>query len=520
MTWSATDSQGKTIQTAWNGKASTGNAQITDTVNWKNPPEGNYRIIVSVSDGKCGKTQKAATSVLVQAAMIVSVTTDKKTYSPGETVLIKGSVKNEKGGIDGAAVVVNVEGTLLTATTDPFGDYTCPPFPIPSSSNPMIYKVIAKATYSGYPDKNQGTTFSVGKKKLLVKIRTDKKNYSIGEEVKCTITVTDSSGIDVQNADLEITATRLKSGKTPIGSSGVTDPSGKYSCTFPWGKKTAGKPIIEGKLKIEVKAENLGHSTWKGYDPGYDAILVSGCGDGVLQYSDQDKYYEDCFTCPEDCPCKPEEVCDPLNKLRNKQTNCSPKMAVIFTTNADPAYTWRHQYFAGNELKFIREKFKKKKYHIEEVKLSGKSTYLPKKKEYLWVPDANQIAKYLARPSTEAIAFFGHGGSLVDEAKGTNKPSLGGDNTANHLQTNVLNATSFNYQQLYKINAQEARKMAIQEGLLDPNWDCGLDYAYIHACHSLDDNSMRDFLVRNGGTYWGDVGILFGINPLEKRLKP
>ena len=109
---------------------------------------------------------------------------------------------------------------------------------------------------------------------------------------------------------------------------------------------------------------------------------------------------------------------------------------------------------------------------------------------------------------------------MVDEAKKTYIPSLGGDNTANQLQRSVLNATALNYQKLYKLGYMEAYDKARKEIYSNPNWDCGLDYAYIHACHSLDDNSLRYFLIRHGGTYWGDEGILYGIDPLVKKTKP
>ena len=526
MKWSVTDSKGNRLKVPWNGRVATGNAQMTNTVSWKNPPIGQYKITVAVSDGNCGKTEKVSTQVLIQAGMAVSVATKLKTYSPGEKVLIHGSVRDEKGGLDLVKVEINVEGTLLSTNTDPFGKYTRV-FPIPPSSKPMNYKVIAKASCSKYPPKSASTSFSVGKKALLVKIRTDKTHYLIGETVECTITVTDSQGIAASNTDLTITATRLKSGKKPVVSCGKQDPPGKYSCTIPWGKKTTGKPIAEGKLKIEVKAEHLGASTHLGYDPGYHSILVSGCGDGDLECSDPNTYCENCFNCPEDSQCKAEEICDPLNKLSDPKTGCSPKMAIIFTTNDDPAYTWWHQLQTQDELKFIREKFKGYKYHVKTVPLSGKLTYLPKIKENQWVPDKTQIAKYLARPSTKAIAFFGHGGAMIDESKvplisnylSKYIPSLGGENTAEKLWRSVFNATRSNYQKLYNITHQEAGKMTAQK-MQASGWNCGLDYAYIHACHSLDNNTMLDFLIRDGGTYWGDVGVLWGIRPLVKKTKP
>ena len=205
-------------------------------------------------------------------------------------------------------------------------------------------------------------------------------------------------------------------------------------------------------------------------------------------------------------------------------------MAIIFTTNADPAYTTRHQFMAKDELEGIRKIFKKKKFHVKNVSLSGKLIYMPKLGEDQWVPNKKEIAKYLARPSTKAIAFFGHGGECVKMSTipgfskycSKYKPSLGADNTAARLRVIVCNATAINYYNLYKnkgISYQEALKMAFQK-IWAPNWDCDLEYAYIHACNSLNDKSMCNFLIHNGGTYWGDKGILWAILDLTEVTKP
>jgi hypothetical protein len=424
LTWSVTDARGKQVNVPWNGKTRTGSGTVTDTVSWQNPPAGQYDVHISVSDGKCGKTQKRATTVFVAA---------DKTFT--------------------------------------------------------------------------------------VKITTDKPYYLKGETVNCTITVKDETGSPVPNADLMAVGTRLKSGRRTVLLDDYTDPSGQKGFSFVWGGNGAAAGIPEGKLKIEVKAEHLGRTTWKGYTPGYGSVVISGCGDGHRECSDPKSYCENCFNCPEDSPCKTGEICDPLNKKSDKQTGCGPKTAIIFTTNKDPAYTWRHQLFARDEQTYIRDKFQKEGYDVIPVSLKGKMVYLPKRGEKVWVPDKEQMARYLAMPSTKAIAFFGHGGSLQDETNGVWKPSLGGDNTAIHLHLSVLNQTALNYQKLYKMDYMKARSKAEGE-LTDPKWNCGLNMAYIHACHSLDDNSLMEFLVRKGDTYWGDEGILFGINDLVEKKRP
>ena len=48
----------------------------------------------------------------------------------------------------------------------------------------------------------------------------------------------------------------------------------------------------------------------------------------------------------------------------------------------------------------------------------------------------------------------------------------------------------------------------------------GLKYFYNHSCHSLDDTTIRDYVVGSGGTYWGSIGLLWPWNDLTKTRKP
>jgi hypothetical protein len=104
--------------------------------------------------------------------MQLSVSTDKETYSPGETVIIRGSVWDAKGGLDGATVVIDVDGTKLTATaysTEKYkGKYECE-FPLPSGITQGEYTVTATASYSGYPSVSESTSFIVGEMGITVK---------------------------------------------------------------------------------------------------------------------------------------------------------------------------------------------------------------------------------------------------------------------------------------------------------------------------------------------------------------
>jgi hypothetical protein len=444
--------------------------------------------------------------------MNLSVFTKKKTYSPGEIVTIWGSVWDAKGGLDGATVVVEVSGTLLSKATDPFGKYEFK-FPIPSSDSLITYTVIAKASHSKYPSVSKSTSFSIGQKALVVKIRTDKKNYLNGETVKCTITVTDSLRFPVPDAELLVTATRLISGRETVLPYGSTNESGQYSCNFTWGKKHTGESIAEGKLKIEVKAEHLGRSTWEGCAPGYNSIIVSGCGDQECCE------VEDCFVCPEDCKCGPEEICDPFSKhtkYTDLKTKCSSKIAYIFIST-DSNLDLRHKEMMKPRIKAIKKFYEKEKYTVITVNLQGtEHEVLVKNKktgDKIWVANEKEFATRLAKPSTKAIAFFGHGGIRTYNSwvpyGDTWIPTLGG-HTANTLWRAVVHERKSEYKRL-GLNEKDAGKKAMERG-----GNIELDYAYMFACHSLDDNSLRDFLVRKGGTYWGEPGTLYGICDLEK----
>jgi hypothetical protein len=68
-----------------------------------------------------------------------------------------------------------------------------------------------------------------------------------------------------------------------------------------------------------------------------------------------------------------------------------------------------------------------------------------------------------------------------------------------------------------KLDIKEAREIAskrFKEGHLN------LDYAYIHACHSFDDKSLAHALVRPGGIFWGEKGLLWASEGLYEYKRP
>ncbi|MFH2105539.1 MAG: alpha/beta fold hydrolase [Parcubacteria group bacterium] len=102
----------------------------------------------------------------VISEMDLTVTTDKKTYSPQETVIIQGSVSDTKGGLDGAVVALEVSNDIpysatASATADSAGNYRLE-FPIPSNITQAVFTLSATTSYSSYPSASQSTSFVVG----------------------------------------------------------------------------------------------------------------------------------------------------------------------------------------------------------------------------------------------------------------------------------------------------------------------------------------------------------------------
>ncbi|MEA3313368.1 MAG: alpha/beta fold hydrolase [Caldisericota bacterium] len=93
--------------------------------------------------------------------MSLTVSTDKKAYSAGETIIIHGSVSDTQGELTGATVAIDVNGTKLTPTTDSSGKYRCE-YPLPDNISQGIYTVKATASKSDYPNTSKNTSFAVG----------------------------------------------------------------------------------------------------------------------------------------------------------------------------------------------------------------------------------------------------------------------------------------------------------------------------------------------------------------------
>jgi hypothetical protein len=144
--------------------------------------------------------------------------------------------------------------------------------------------------------------------------------------------------------------------------------------------------------------------------------------------------------------------------------------------------SWRQVLFGNAKMDHIKSFYESKGYEVHMYR----------------VKDAGEMLNVLkAKPEIGAIAYFGHEAGLAG-------PNIGAMN-ATSLKSKMNNALTYEYNER-GMTLDDARAKAndkLKDGF-------GLDYAYIHACHSFDDNSLAETLVKKGGTFWGGVGV---INP-------
>ena len=98
---------------------------------------------------------------VANTGMVVRISTDKPVYSAGDTMVIQGSVADAQGALPDATVIVNVNGTVVTAALDSAGK-----FQFTHALSPGIvdgtYTITALVTHANHPDLNKTATFVVG----------------------------------------------------------------------------------------------------------------------------------------------------------------------------------------------------------------------------------------------------------------------------------------------------------------------------------------------------------------------
>jgi hypothetical protein len=187
-------------------------------------------------------------------------------------------------------------------------------------------------------------------------------------------------------------------------------------------------------------------------------------------------------------------------------------VAVIFTTFDDPNIGMRHAYFMKKKIANLKNRYRKEGYKIVEVPIKGRVVPTPDKKEDMWVIEGDDIIKYLMSPSTRAMAYFGHGGQIVKEGYIWNDYQSSLDGFTKKRFSDAVYRRAF---KKYKTIYCKSKRMALKKALKMK--ECiGLDEAYIFACHSLDDNLLRNFLISKNGIYYGENGILTGVFELSK----
>ena len=106
--------------------------------------------------------------IVVPKGMALTVSTNKKIYSPEETVIVSGSVRDAKSGgpISGANVVIDINPKVST-TTDSSGNYK-KGVPLPSDISQGTHTVTVTASKTGYPDVSQERSFTVGEVSIQI----------------------------------------------------------------------------------------------------------------------------------------------------------------------------------------------------------------------------------------------------------------------------------------------------------------------------------------------------------------
>ena len=101
--------------------------------------------------------------------MDLTVSTEKDTYSPGETVIVQGSVKDAKGNaIPDVSLVIEIEGTDLPTSTGTMQDVTHydSRIPLPKDFSEGTYTVKVTASKKDYPTLSRTNIFNVGLPKI------------------------------------------------------------------------------------------------------------------------------------------------------------------------------------------------------------------------------------------------------------------------------------------------------------------------------------------------------------------
>ena len=231
---------------------------------------GKYTFVVSARSSY-GR-DKVERKIKLQRPSQLYVTTDKPVYQPGQIIHIKSIARNSFSGkpLANEKAVIEVfdaKGTKVfkkQIETSTFG-ITSADFKLASLVGLGKYKVRVAV------DEVESEKTVVVDRYVLPKFKaeliTDKSWYLPGQIVKVDLQSDYFFGKPVSDAEVDITVTAMFDKPVEIHtSSGVTNKSGHYKCSFTLDNIFAGVPAAGGNALVELKAEvvdNAGQSITK-----------------------------------------------------------------------------------------------------------------------------------------------------------------------------------------------------------------------------------------------------------------
>jgi hypothetical protein len=250
---------------------------------------------------------------------------------------------------------------------------------------------------------------------------------------------------------------------------------------------------------------------------------------------------ENCANCPEDCGCDPATqacyghfvyqqitsavdkkscvTCDKYCSARFGEHALYTKIAVDGSCDCecDLGYEWTDDYktcvekkkvayvFISRDMSWRHKLFSvPKQRHIKDFyKAQGYDVWV------LFVDDRAQMLEKMADPEVKAVAYFGHGvdpNSASDYASGKEKvkPTMEGYNSGDDYVSFGKQVLKDKYVALGLPRDKADKK--VDEKFKGNSFN--LDYAYLHACYSLDDDTLANALIKPGGRSWGKKGTL------------
>ena len=202
---------------------------------------------------------------------------------------------------------------------------------------------------------------------------------------------------------------------------------------------------------------------------------------------------------------KGECACDcKLGSEWNREfTRCNLKKPTAYLFISDNLSNYEAAWTV-HKRKHIRNYFRQKGYEVWTMKH----------------PKREGMLDRILQSNTRAIAYFGHGAGYDSKWNYV----MGSENVKPTIEYNnareLLERAESKVIETYIDMGMSRQKAEQHSKARFLNNTFGLEYAYIHACFSLDDTSMAHALLKSGGTYWGDKGKLFPTETLYEYRKP